>query len=135
MSGGETQATFATGLFCLEVRQRTDGVMPALDPAAPVGGTANADDRSAIRARGTIARLTFGAGHRGITDSGAGHGATPWCYVTKHRSCHDRRGDARQTPIGLTALHYCPRHTRHLIGERDRNKFAWLVLKQFQQPL
>jgi aldehyde dehydrogenase len=34
-------------------------------------------------ARGAIACLAFGAGHRGITDRWAGHGSTPWRYVTK----------------------------------------------------
>ena len=42
---------------------RGDGVVPALDPGAPVGGAACADNRCASRVRGAIARLTFGAGH------------------------------------------------------------------------
>jgi hypothetical protein len=62
---------------CRAVRQRADGVTPALDPAAPAGRTADANGRGAIRARGTMARPTFSAGHRGIADRWPGHGSTP----------------------------------------------------------
>src|ERR1039458_9191647 len=47
----------------LHVNEPGDGVIPSLDPAAPVGRTAYADDGYAGCVRGTIAGLTFGAGH------------------------------------------------------------------------
>ena len=52
----------------LQVREHGDRVVPPPDLAAPVGRTADGDGWCAVRPRGAIARLTFGAGHGGITD-------------------------------------------------------------------
>src|SRR5580698_9543894 len=56
------------GVFRLQVGERGDCVTPALDPATAIDRTAEANDRCAADPRGTVARLTFGAGHGGITD-------------------------------------------------------------------
>src|SRR5271166_5399638 len=60
--------------------------IPALDPAPPVDCTADANDRLAIRVHGTVARLTFGAGHGCVTDRWTRHGSTPKRHVTKYHT-------------------------------------------------
>jgi hypothetical protein len=64
----------------LEFRERGDRIVPALDPAAPIDRTAAASDRRAVGTRGTIPRLTFGAGHGASPIDGRGigplHGVT-----------------------------------------------------------
>ena len=51
------------GILRLQFHQFGDGVMPASGPAAMIRA-ARADDRRASRARGTMAGLAFGIGHR-----------------------------------------------------------------------
>src|SRR5277367_4741149 len=70
-------------ILFLEEREAGDCVVPALDPAAPVDRTADANDRCAICVHGTVARLTLGAGHRCVTDRWTRHGSTPKRHVTK----------------------------------------------------
>src|SRR5271156_931655 len=69
-------------ILLLEAREAGDCVVPALDPTAPVDRTADANDRLAIRVRGTVARLTFGAGHGCVADRWTRHGSTPKRHVT-----------------------------------------------------
>jgi hypothetical protein len=71
------------GILSLQLRQRGDRVIPALDPASPVGRAADANDRRAAHPCGAVSRLTFGAGHRDITERRTGHSSTPNRYVTK----------------------------------------------------
>src|SRR5208283_4355206 len=47
------------GILSLQLRQRGDRVIPALDPASPVGRAADANDRRAAHPCGAVARLTF----------------------------------------------------------------------------
>ena len=79
------------GIFGLQLHGRGDGVVPPLDPGAPVGGAACADNGCASGVRGTIARLTFGAGQSSLTD---GRGMVPlpivgrngfaeWCRIAR----------------------------------------------------
>src|ERR1035437_3227353 len=117
----------------LHVNEPDDGVIPSLDPAAPVGRTACADDGYAGCVRGTIAGLTFGAGHRCFTDRWTGHGSTPWCYVTKPRSCRNRPGGGWRAPVRLAARHHRPGHAGHLVGECHSGEFARLALEQRPQ--
>src|SRR5258708_27855143 len=62
------------GILSLRRREFGERVVPALDPAAPIGRPARADHRPAGRARGTVAGLTFGLGHGGFTNRWTGHG-------------------------------------------------------------
>src|SRR6202021_1375427 len=66
----------------LQLRGRGDGVVPPLDPGAPVGGAACANHRCACRVRGAIACLAFGASHGCFTDLNTTHGSTPNRYLT-----------------------------------------------------
>src|SRR6516165_432526 len=91
------------GIFSLQLQGRGYGVIPPLDPGAPVGGTACADNWCASRVRGAITRLTFGAGHRCFTDR-LRHGSTPRRYVTRARSCRHRVGRGGRAPVSLDAL-------------------------------
>src|ERR1700712_4479082 len=79
------------GILSLQLRERGDRVIPALDPVAPVGRAADANDRLAICVHGPVACLTFGAGHGCVTDQWTGHGSTPKRYVTK---CHTETAPA-----------------------------------------
>src|SRR5450432_2457396 len=62
------QGVQPAGILGLQLDGRGDGVVPSLDPGAPVGGAACANHRCASRVRGAITCLTFGAGHGCFTD-------------------------------------------------------------------
>src|ERR1700733_7812923 len=70
-------------IFHLEFCERGDRIVPALDPAGPIGRPADANDRRAIGVHGTVACLTFGADHGYFADQWTGHWPTPKRYVTK----------------------------------------------------
>src|ERR1019366_5986785 len=76
------------GIFRLQLHVGGDGVVPALDMAAAVDRTANANKRRIGHSRGAIACLTFGAGHGCFTDRLRRHGSTPWHSVMGVR-CHE----------------------------------------------
>ena len=59
---------FFTSHDKVQLDEGSDGVIPPLDSAAPVGRAAGANDRCASGVCGTIAGLTFGAGHGRVTD-------------------------------------------------------------------
>src|SRR5277367_3537334 len=120
-------------ILLLEVREAGDCVVPALDPAAPVDRTADANDRLAIRVHGTVARLTFGAGHGRVTDRWTGHGSTPEA-LRDGMSYGNRTSRNGLAPVRLAALHHGPHRTGDLVGQRDSGQFARPALQQLQQP-
>src|SRR5271163_3793018 len=69
----------------LEFRERGNRIVPALDPAAPIGRTADANDRRAIGVHGAVACLTFGAGHGYFADQWTGHWPTPKRWTERLR--------------------------------------------------
>jgi hypothetical protein len=107
------QSVQPAGVLCLQLHGGSDGVVPPLDPGAPISGTTCANNRCTTRARGTIAGLAFGAGHGLVIDRLTGHGSTPNRYVTleprsgSSGSCRHRPGRGGLAPVGLTARHHC----------------------------
>src|SRR5271170_2076534 len=73
------------GIFALQFHGRGDGIVPALDPAATVDWTADANDGRTVRVRGAVARLpSMGPGHRCFTDWLRRHWSTPWhCVIVR----------------------------------------------------
>src|ERR1700722_7081940 len=80
------QCVQPVAILLLEVHKSGNRIIPALDPAAPIGRSADANDRRAIGMRGTIPRLTFRAGHGCFTDRWTGHRSTPYRYVTERHA-------------------------------------------------